>query len=637
MSTKLLDTINSPEELRKLDREDLPQLAEEMREDIIEKVSKTGGHLGSSLGVIELTIALHYKFNTPDDKIIWDVGHQAYAHKILTGRRHEFDSLRQYKGLSGFPKRSESEYDSFGTGHSSTSISAALGMVAARELNGGDNRVIAVIGDGSMTGGLAFEGLNHAGHLDKNLIVILNDNEMSISPNVGALSSYLSKTMTGALYTRMRKEAENLLKVVPGGDSMLKVAKKFEESVKSLVVPGMLFEELGFKYVGPIDGHNMVSLFEHLKNIKNVDDPILFHMITKKGKGYLPAEENPTTFHGIGPFDIKTGTVKGGAKSAPSYTKVFSDALISLAENNDKIVGITAAMPAGTGMDRFAERFPNRYFDVGIAEQHAITFSAGLATEGYVPVTAIYSTFLQRAYDQIVHDVALQNLPVVFAIDRGGLVGADGPTHHGVFDYSFLRHIPNLVVMAPKDEGELRSMLKAAVEAGCPVSIRYPRGNGEGVDISGEILPVKIGKGETVIQGKDITIFAIGSTVYPAMEAAKVVAEKNIDVEVINARFVKPLDEELIINSVLKTEKVITVEENSLQGGFGSALLELFEEREVLSEIKVKRLGIPDKFIEHGDQKRLKQDIGIDTAGIVKSIEELAATNLLKIRASKRA
>ncbi|MBE9504519.1 MAG: 1-deoxy-D-xylulose-5-phosphate synthase [Proteobacteria bacterium] len=632
MSENLLHKINSPEDLRKLDSSELLQLAQEIRDEIIENVSKTGGHLGSTLGVIELTIALHYKFDTPADKIIWDVGHQAYAHKMLTGRRKDFPTLRQYKGLSGFPKRSESKYDSFGTGHSSTSISAALGMVAARDIKGGDNRVIAVIGDGSMTAGLAFEGLNHAGHLDKNLIVILNDNEMSISPNVGALSSYLSKTMTGALYTRARKETEHLLKIVPGGDSMLKFAKRVEESIKGLVVPGMLFEELGFKYVGPIDGHNMESLFQHFKNIKNVDGPILFHVITKKGKGYTPAEERPSAFHGIGPFDINTGEVKS-KPGPPSYTKVFSDTLISLAESNEKIIGITAAMPEGTGMNRFAERFPDRYFDVGIAEQHAVTFAAGMATEGFVPVAAIYSTFLQRAYDQIVHDVALQKLPVVFAIDRGGLVGADGPTHHGIFDYSFLRHIPNMIVMAPKDEGELRNMLKTAVEAKAPVSVRYPRGNGYGVDLSGEISSIEIGTGELLVEGNDITVIAIGSTVYPALEAARLSAEKGISVEVINARFVKPLDEQLIVTSATKTGKVITVEENALQGGFGSAVLELLEQKKALSSIKIKRLGIPDKFIEHGEQDILYKGLGIDSTGIAKTITEMTAKNLYELGA----
>ncbi len=623
MTEKFLSSIDSPKDLRKLDRSDLPALAAELREEIIDIVSKNGGHLASSLGVIELTIALHYKFNTPDDKIIWDVGHQAYAHKILTGRRKEFATLRQHKGLNGFPKRAESEYDAFGTGHSSTSISAALGMVAARDVKEGDNRVFAVIGDGSMTAGLAFEGLNHAGHLDKNLVVILNDNEMSISPNVGALSAYLSRTMTGALYTRVRKETENLLKHFPGGDSMLKFAKRAEESFKGLIVPGMLFEELGFKYVGPIDGHNLEALFESLKNIKNVDGPILFHVLTKKGKGFAPAEAKPSLFHGVGPFDKITGEVKKSA-GPPSYTKVFGETIIKLAEENEKVVGITAAMAEGTGMNAYAERFPDRYFDVGIAEQHAVTFAAGMATEGFVPIVAVYSTFMQRAYDQVVHDVALQNLPVVFALDRGGLVGADGPTHHGAFDYSFMRHIPEMIVMAPKDEGELRSMLKTAVECGGPASVRYPRGNGFGVDLSGDIEAIEIGTGERLREGKEVTILAIGSTVRPAEEAAQILASEGVNAEVINARFVKPLDESLILESVKKTGKLITVEENALQGGFGSAVMELLEEKELLGEVKVKRLGIPDRFVEHGPQDVLRKEIGIDSEGIAGAASELA-------------
>ncbi|MBE9536580.1 MAG: 1-deoxy-D-xylulose-5-phosphate synthase [Proteobacteria bacterium] len=619
MPDRLLDKINSPEDLRKLEITELSQLAEEIRGEIITSVSKTGGHLASSLGVVELAIALHYKFNTPHDKIIWDVGHQAYAHKILTGRRDGFKTLRQHKGMSGFPKRTESEYDAFDTGHSSTSISAALGIISAKSIKGDKSRAIAVIGDGSMTAGLAFEGLNHAGHLDKNLIVILNDNEMSISPNVGALSSYLSRVMTGTVYTKMRKETQNIFKTLPGGDSMLKFAKRAEESIKGLVVPGMLFEELGFKYVGPIDGHNMESLFFNMKNIKNVDGPILFHVITKKGKGYEPAEKNPSLFHGVGPFDIATGEVKK-KKAPPSYTKVFGDTIIKLAEENEKLVAITAAMAEGTGMTGYAERFPDRYFDVGIAEQHAVTFAAGMATEGYVPIVAIYSTFMQRAYDQVVHDVALQNLPVVFALDRGGLVGADGPTHHGTFDYSFMRHIPNMLVMAPKDEGELRHMLKTAVECGQPVSIRYPRANGEGADISGDLTTLPIGKGELIETGKDITLLAIGNTVYPAVDAAKALMDKGIDAEVINARFVKPLDEEMILASARKTKQIITIEENALQGGFGSAVMELLEEKALLPEIKVKRLGIPDRFIEHGPQEILRKEVGIDSASIVSTV-----------------
>jgi len=624
MSEKLLYSINNPSDLKNLEKPALPGLAKEIRELIINTVSVTGGHLASSLGVVELAIALHYKFDTPNDRIIWDVGHQAYAHKILTGRRDSFSTLRKHKGISGFPKRSESVYDSFGTGHSSTSISAALGMVAARDIKGGTNKVIAVIGDGSMTAGLAFEGLNQAGHLKKNLIVILNDNEMSIAPNVGALSAYLSRIMTGSVYTKMRKETEQILKNIPGGDSMLKFAKRAEESLKGLFVPGMLFEELGFNYVGPIDGHSFDALFENLKNIKNVDGPILFHVITKKGKGYLPAEENPSIFHGVGPFDIETGKVKS-SNAPPSYTRVFSDTLVELAKTNDKIVGITAAMPEGTGMAHFAETFPERYFDVGIAEQHAVTFAAGLATEGFVPVAAMYSTFLQRSYDQIIHDVALQNLPVVFAIDRGGIVGADGATHNGLFDYSYLRHIPNMVVMAPKDENELRHLLKTAVEAGRPASVRYPRGAGYGVDMSEEIRSIEIGKGEILRTGSDLTIVAAGSMVYPAVEAAENLAGQGIDAEVINARFIKPLDAELILSSVKKTGGLITVEENRLQGGFGSAVIEMLEERRMLSGISIKRLGVADIFLEHGSRDILMKEVGIDRDGIIRAALEIKA------------
>jgi len=637
MSERLLDNIDTPEDLRKLDRSQLPQLADEMREEIIHTVSEKGGHLGSSLGIVDLTIALHYKFNTPHDRIVWDVGHQAYAHKILTGRKKAFQTLRQYKGLSGFPKRSESEYDSFDTGHSSTSISACLGMVAARDIMGKDNRVIAVIGDGSMTAGLAFEGLNHAGHIDKNLIVILNDNEMSISENVGALSSYLSKMMTGVLYTRVRRETEHLFSHLPGGDSMLKFAKKMEESLKGLVVPGMLFEDLGFKYVGPIDGHNMESLFENLKNIKNVDGPILFHIITKKGKGYQPAEDNPAAFHGVGPFHIETGELKNSGGGNPSYTKVFGDTIIRLAEENDKIIGITAAMAEGTGMRQFAGRFPNRYFDVGIAEQHAVTFAAGMATEGFIPIVAIYSTFMQRAYDQVIHDVALQKLPVVFALDRGGIVGADGPTHHGLFDYSFMRHVPNMIVMAPKDEAELRSLLKTATECGRPASVRYPRGTGYGADLSGDITSIEVGKGELLREGEDLTIIAIGSTVYPSLEAAHKLEAAGISTEVINARFVKPLDEALILSSIKKTGHIITVEENALQGGFGSAVMELLEEKDMLAHMKMKRLGVPDSFVEHGPQDILRREVGIDCEGISKAGIEIAGKSTTpRVEATKK-
>lgn len=618
----LLQEINSPSDLKKLKPEDLSKLAEELREVIISTVSKTGGHLASSLGVVELTIALHYIFDTPSDKIVWDVGHQTYAHKLLTGRRDSFHTLRQEGGISGFPKRDESEYDCFDVGHSSTSISAALGMAKARDLRGDRNKVIAVIGDGSMTAGLAFEGLNHAGHLDTDLIVILNDNEMSISQNVGGLSSYLNRIMTGHFYNKFRKETESFLKHIPKfGGPMLELARKAEESFKNLIVPGMLFEELGFKYFGPIDGHDLNSLMGTLSNIKDLNGPILLHLITRKGKGYKPAEERPDEFHGVGSFDIATGKATKLGESR-SFTDVFGDAVVELAREDEDIIAITASMPQGTGLEKFGKEFPDRFFDVGIAEQHAFTFAAGLACEGYKPVVALYSTFLQRAYDQVLHDVCLQKLPVVMALDRGGIVGADGPTHHGLFDFSFLRHIPNMVVMAPKDEEELRRMLKSAFSFGLPSSIRYPRGSVYGVKTDKELRELEIGKGEILRDGEDVGIVAIGSTVYPALIAAQELEKEGIKAAVINARFVKPLDADLIIEMAGKTGKIITVEENVLQGGFGSAVLEMLEERGI-SGIKIKRLGIPDKFVEHGNQDALRKRYGIDKDGIVKAVREL--------------
>lgn len=618
-----LSRINSPSDLKKLKPEDLSKLSEELRETIISTVSKTGGHLASSLGVVELTIVLHYIFDTPSDKIVWDVGHQAYAHKLLTGRRDSFHTLRQEGGISGFPKREESEYDSFDVGHSSTSISAALGMAKARDLRGGKNKVIAVIGDGSMTAGLAFEGLNHAGHLDTDLIVILNDNEMSISQNVGGLSSYLNRIMTGYFYNKFRKETESFLKHIPKiGGSMADLARRAEESFKNLIVPGMLFEELGFKYFGPIDGNDLGFLIDTLNNIKILNGPILLHLVTKKGKGYKPAEERPDEFHGVGSFDIATGkATKLGEKS--SFTDVFGDALLKLAGKDDGILAITAAMPQGTGLERFGKEFPDRFFDVGIAEQHALTFAAGLACEGYKPVVVVYSTFMQRAYDQILHDVCLQKLPVVIALDRSGIVGADGPTHHGLFDFSYLRHIPNMVVMAPKDGGELAEMLKGALSWGLPVSIRYPRGSVPDIEIKPKVIKeLEKGRGEILKDGKDICIVAIGSTVYPALSAAEELEGGGIRAGVLNARFVKPLDADLIISEARKSGKLITVEENVLQGGFGSAILEMLEERGI-NDIKIERLGIPDKFIEHGSQDSLRKRYGIDKDGIVKAVKEM--------------
>ncbi|MBI4495941.1 MAG: 1-deoxy-D-xylulose-5-phosphate synthase [Deltaproteobacteria bacterium] len=618
----LLEKIDDPADLRRLRPADLPQLAREIREAIIRTVSQNGGHLASSLGVVELTLALHYVFDTPKDRLIWDVGHQTYAHKLLTNRRREFPSLRQFGGLCGFPRREESPYDPFGTGHSGTSISAALGMTEARCLRGERHRVIAVIGDGSMTAGLAFEGLNQAGDRDKDLIVILNDNELSISPNVGALSSYLNRLMTGHIATRFREEIKGFLKRLPGiGDSALKWAKQAEESLKGFFLPGLLFEELGFKYVGPLPGHKVELLVETFRNVKQLRGPILVHVLTTKGKGYEPAERDPVTFHGVGPFRPESGEIihqKGGCLS---YTEVFGKTMVELARENPALIGITAAMPQGTGLDVFSREFPDRFFDVGIAEQHGITFAAGLAAEGFVPVVAIYSTFLQRAYDQILHDVCLQRLPVVLAMDRGGIVGSDGPTHHGLFDFSYLRHIPNLVVMAPKDENELRHMLKTAVSCGQPASLRYPRGNGWGVPLE-ELREIPLGQGEILEEGEDVAILAIGSTVRPAWEAARRLKAHGIRAGVVNARFVKPLDGDMIRRLAEGIGHLITVEDNVLQGGFGSAVLEALEDR-LSGGVKIKRLGIPDTFVEHGPQELLKHRYGIDADGIVRAAETL--------------
>ena len=611
----LLETITSPSDLKKLKPEQLPELAAEVREFLLKTVSATGGHLASNLGTVELSIALHYCFDSPNDKIIWDVGHQAYTHKILTGRRDRFHTQRQYKGISGFPKRCESEHDAFGVGHSSTSISAGLGMAAAASLDGNRNHAIAVIGDGSLTGGMAFEALNQAGHLKKNLIVILNDNEMSISKNVGAFSAFISRKMTGRYYRDLKKEMQVVLKSIPAfGTDILQFARRAENSLKGFLTPGSLFEALGFDYLGPLDGHDLPQLVEVFNNINELDGPLLVHIMTTKGKGYQPAEETPAKFHGVGAFDLATG--KSGVKAAAkSYTDLFGETMVQLAEEDPKIIAITAAMPDGTGLNLFSQRFPDRFFDVGIAEQHAMTFAAGLAADGFRPVAAIYSTFVQRAYDQVFHDICLQNLPVTIAMDRAGLVGDDGPTHHGVFDLSYLRHLPGITVMAPKDENELRHMLKTAVYSGRPMSLRYPRGAGYGVPLDLELKCIEIGKGEQLLDGDDLTIVAIGSTVYPALQAAEALKEKGIAAGVVNARFVKPLDAELILGAARRTGRVMTVEENVLQGGFGSAVLELLYDND-LQNVKVRRLGLPDRYIEQGSQAQLRKDVGIDAEGI---------------------
>ena len=617
-----LSCIEMPHQLKSLSYQQLLDLAEEIRARIIGVVAENGGHLAPSLGVVELAIALHYVFDAGYDRFIWDVGHQAYAHKLLTGRQKEFGSLRQYGGISGFPKRSESRYDAYGTGHSSTSISAALGISVANHLKGSQARAIAVIGDGSMTGGMAFEGLNNAGDLARNLIVVLNDNEMSISPNVGALSSFLSRKLSGKTLMYLKREMEDFLKSIPGvGPNILQVLRRSVDSLISFFTPGMLFQALEFQYIGPINGHRLDRLIETFEIARNVVGPVLIHVLTEKGKGYEPAEKDPTSFHGVGAFDIATGrSVNSGGLS---YTKVFGRAMKKLADANPKLIGITAAMIQGTGLDCFAQTFPDRFFDVGIAEQHAVTFAAGLATEGFKPVVAVYSTFLQRAYDQMLHDVCLQNLPVVFSVDRSGIVGEDGPTHHGLFDLSYLRSMPNMVVMAPKDENELQHMLKTAVDHDGPAAVRYPRGSVIGVKLDDELRSLEIGKGELLRPGKDLVIVAIGSTVHSAMEAAERLDSEGIEAAVINARFVKPLDRELILTWAEKTGRVITVEENMLQGGFGSAVLEMFEEESFFPKA-LKRLGICDFFVPHGSQAILRNLCGIDADAI-----ESAALKLL--------
>lgn len=626
-TSTLLSQIDRPSQLRQLTPAQLQQLAQEIRETLIQTVSRNGGHLAPNLGVVELSIALHYVFDSACDRIIWDVGHQAYTHKLLTGRRAQFHTLRQYGGISGFPKRSESKYDAFGTGHSGTSISAALGMTAAHSLNDSPCRAIAVIGDGSMTGGMAFEALNHAGDLAKNLIVVLNDNEMSISPNVGALSAFLSRKLSTKSLMNLKKEMERFVRTIPGlGTNIIQIVKRSMDSLVTFFTPGMLFQALDFHYIGPIKGHRLDRLIETLRTAREIEGPVLIHVMTEKGRGYPPAEIDPTSFHGVGAFDIATGKSLKSEKSPPSYTKVFGDTISRLAYDDFKVVAITAAMLQGTGLECYSERFPDRFFDVGIAEQHAVTFAAGMAAEGFKPVVAVYSTFLQRAFDQIVHDVCLQNLPVVFAMDRGGLVGEDGPTHHGVFDLSFLRIVPNMILMAPKDENELQHMLKTALDHHGPAAVRYPRGNGYGVamDKNPEALP--IGKGELLREGEDILLIGIGTTVYPAMEAAQRLERQGISAAVINARFVKPLDQDLIFDWARKIGKIVTIEENVLQGGFGSAVLEMLQEISFFPKSFV-RLGIPDTFVVHGPQSTLRNLYGIDADGI-----ENAALNLLNRR-----
>ncbi len=617
----VLERIARPKDLKSLSLEELNTLAGEIRELIIKVVSINGGHLASNLGTVELTLALHQVFDAPRDRIVWDVGHQTYTHKIITGRKDKFHTLRQFQGLSGFPKRSESDYDTFDTGHGGTSISAALGMAEARDHRSEQHKVVAVIGDGSMTSGMAFEGLNNAGPLKKDFVVILNDNEMSISPNVGALSSYLSRLLTGKLSIRLRRNTKKLLQRLPReGGRIQSLIKRVEESLKVFFTPGVLFEELGFKYIGPIKGHDLSDLIDVFQHVRLLDCPALVHVITRKGKGYPFAEDDPTTFHGISPFDISTGKCSNQV-GPPTYTEVFGDTMTRLAQEDDRIVGITAAMSDGTGLDKFGERFPGRFYDVGMAEQHAVTFAAGLAIEGFKPVTAIYSTFLQRAYDQVLHDVCLMNLPVTFVLDRGGLVGEDGPTHHGTYDLSFLRSCPNMVIMAPKDESELPSMLKTALEHTGPVTLRFQRGRGQGVEIKPEIDILPIGAAEVMREGKDIAILAVGSTVYPSLEAARELEKEGILATVVNMRFVKPLDEDLLRKLASSIQKFVTVEDNVLTGGFGSGVLEFFQD-EGITRVQVTRAGLPEKVEEHGPLPLLRASYGIDAQGIAAAARE---------------
>jgi 1-deoxy-D-xylulose-5-phosphate synthase len=609
----LLETIDDPAQLRLLERKQLPQLASELRAFLIDSISKSGGHLSSNLGAVELTIALHYVFNTPFDRIVWDVGHQTYAHKILTGRRHGMANLRKLGGIAGFPRRAESEYDAFGTGHSSTSISAALGMAVAARQEGKDRRCVALIGDGAMTGGMAFEALNNAGAIDANLLVILNDNDMSISPPVGALNNYLAKLMSGRFYANLRRGGEKVLGAMP---PILELAKRAEEHVKGMVIPGTLFEEFGFNYIGPIDGHDLDVLVATMNNIRQLSGPQFLHVVTRKGKGYAPAEKDPCLYHGVSKFNPEVGIVESKPPATtPTYTQIFGDWLCDMAAQDERLVGITPAMREGSGMVRFSEEYPKRYFDVGIAEQHALTFAAGLACEGLKPVVAIYSTFLQRAYDQLIHDVALQNLPVVFAIDRAGLVGADGPTHAGSFDLSYLRCIPNLTVMAPADENECRQMLYTAFQLNGPSAVRYPRGAGVGIKPAKTMTALPIGKGEIRRQGRKVALLAFGSMLHPCLQAAD-----ELDATVANMRFVKPLDEALVASLASTHDYLFTIEENVVMGGAGSAVAECLEKLYIT--IPLLQLGLPDRFVEHGDHASQLSNCGLDKNGIMAAVRD---------------
>lgn len=627
----ILEHINSPSDLKCVPQERLPELAAEIRQYIVDVISQNGGHLAPSLGVVDLSIALHYCFDTPTDKIIWDVGHQSYAHKILTGRREKFKTIRQLGGISGFTKREESIFDPFGAGHASTSISAALGIAKAFKKRGLENRAIAVIGDGSMTGGLAFEGLNHGGFHTGNLIVVLNDNEMSISPNVGALSKFFSMHLYSKRGVRIRRWIKNkILKLWPKrGKDLWKLARKVEEVTTGFFTPGFMFESFGFLYIGPLDGHNLQELIHVFKEIKETpvgESPILVHVITKKGHGYRPAEENPTKFHGIGPFDKETGKVRSG-NDPVSYTQIAGNTVLELARKDRQIIGITAAMSTGTGMEALAKEIPDQFYDVGIAEGHAVTFAAGLATEGYRPVVALYSTFLQRAYDHVIHDVCLQKLPVTFAIDRSGLVGDDGPTHHGVFDISFLRQMPGMIIMSPRDENMLKHMLFTAIYSGHPCAVRYPRGSAVGVPIDDVFKTIEIGKMELMygeIEKADVAVIAVGNTVWNAIEAGRTLSREGLRAAVVDACFVKPLDEAMLFGLSANIKKWVTVEENVITGGFGSAVCEWLTQNGI-GDVRLAMIALPDKFIEHGPQNVLRARYGIDTDGIVKKVKDICS------------
>ena len=620
----ILKSINSPADLKRVSPDQLPALSQEIREQIISAVSSVGGHLASNLGVVELSVALHYLLNTPSDKIVWDTSNQSYTHKLLTGRRERFHTLRQYGGLSGFCKREESEYDAFNAGHAGTGVSAAFGLVEAREQLGQKNKIICVVGDGAMTAGMTLEGLHHAGGMGKDFLVILNDNQMSISKNVGAISAYLSRTITGEFYGRMREETGQLLGKIPHiGSDMQKLARRAEELAKGVILPGLLFEELGFQYSGPIDGHNFEHLLPTIENVLKMRGPVLLHVITKKGLGYEPAMRNPVWFHACPPFVRETGAPAKKA-ARPSYTAMAMDALVKLARKDKRIVAITAAMCEGTGLTAFEKEFPDRLYDVGIAEQHAVTFAAGLAAEGIKPVVAMYATFLQRAYDQVVHDVATQNLPVVFLIDRGGLVAEDGTTHHGAFDYAYLRHVPNMVIMAPKDENELQHMIKTSVEHDGPISVRYPRGVSLGIPMDDEPKALPIGKGELLKDGTDVAIIAIGVSVWQSHQAAERLSKEGISTAVVNARFAKPLDQDLITEVARRVRYVVTVEEGCKMGGFGSAVLETLSDARV-TNVTTKVLGLPDWYIEQGPQDLLRERYGLTAEGIYQSVKDLVS------------